>query len=81
MSTLSEQERDVLRFEAQWFKGRGAKEQAVRDLFDLTATEYYRRLNQLIDREEALREAPVVVKRLREMRAARGALRSQRRLA
>ena len=77
---LTEREREVLAFERQWWKYAGAKEQAVRDLFDLSATRYYQLLNALIDRPEALAADPMLVKRLRRLRASRQRTRSARRL-
>lgn len=77
---LSEREAEILAFERQWWKYAGAKEQAVRELFDLSATRYYQVLNSLIDRPEALEHDPMLVKRLRRMREARQRARSARRL-
>jgi hypothetical protein len=77
---LTERERAVLAFERQWWKYAGAKEQAVRDLFDLSATRYYQLLNTLIDKPEALVADPMLVKRLRRLRATRQRTRSARRL-
>ena len=77
---LSDREREILAFERQWWKYAGAKEQAVRDLFDLSATRYYQVLNALIDRPEALVADPMLVKRLRRLRATRQRTRSVRRL-
>jgi hypothetical protein len=77
---LTRRERDILAFERQWWKHAGAKEQAIRDLFDLSATRYYQVLNGLIDRGEALAHDPMLVKRLRRLRAARQRARSARRL-
>jgi len=77
---LSRREREILAFERQWWKYAGAKEQAVRDLFDMSATRYYQVLNELIDRPEALAADPMLVKRLRRLRAARQRARSARRL-
>ena len=77
---LTEREREVLAFERQWWKYAGAKEQAVRDLFGLSATRYYQLLNALIDRPEALVHDPMLVKRLRRLRATRQRTRSARRL-
>lgn len=77
---LTEREREVLAFERQWWKYAGAKEQAVRDLFDMSATRYYQVLNALIDRPEALEADPLLVRRLRRLRAARQRQRSARRL-
>ena len=79
-STLSEREREILAFERQWWKYAGAKETAIRDLFDLSATRYYQTLNALIDRPEALVHDPMLVKRLRRLRTTRQRTRSARRL-
>ena len=62
---LSQRDREILAFERQWWKYAGAKEQAVRELFDMSATRYYQVLNALIDRPEALASDPMLVKRLR----------------
>ena len=77
---LSERDREVLDFERQWWKYAGAKEQAVRDKFDMSSTRYYQVLNALIDRPEALAHDPLLVRRLRRLRAARQRARSARRL-
>lgn len=77
---LNRREREILAFERQWWKYAGAKEQAVKDLFDMSATRYYQVLNALIDRQEALEYDPMLVKRLRRLRAARQRARSARRL-
>ncbi len=73
---LSQRDRDVLDFERQWWKYAGAKEQAVRDKFDMSSTRYYQVLNALVDRPEALEADPLLVRRLRRLRAARGQRRS-----
>jgi len=77
---LTERDREILAFERHWWKYAGAKEQAVRDLFDMSATRYYQVLNALLDRPEALAADPMLVKRLRRLRAARQRARSARRL-
>jgi Protein of unknown function (DUF3263) len=77
---LSERDLAVLAFERQWWKYAGAKEQAIRDLFDMSATRYYQVLNALIDRPDALAADPMLVKRLRRLRASRQRARSARRL-
>jgi hypothetical protein len=77
---LTRREREILAFERQWWKYAGAKEQAVRDLFDMSATRYYQVLNALIDRPDALAHDPMLVKRLRRLRSARQRARSARRL-
>jgi hypothetical protein len=77
---LSERDRMLLEFERQWWKYAGAKENAIRELFDMSATRYYQVLNALIDSESALAFDPMLVKRLRRMRAERQKQRSARRL-
>ena len=39
---LTARDQQILDFERQWWKYSGAKEQAIRDLFDLSPTRYYR---------------------------------------
>jgi hypothetical protein len=77
---LTDEDRAVLAFERQWWKHAGAKEQAIKDTFDLSATRYYQRLNALLDRESAYVADPVLVKRLRRLRETRQGARSARRL-
>lgn len=77
---LDERDREVLAFERQWWKYAGAKEQAIRELFDMSATRYYQVLNALIDSPAALAHDPMLVKRLRRMRSTRQRARSARRL-
>ncbi|MDQ1722899.1 MAG: hypothetical protein QOI26_2633 [Pseudonocardiales bacterium] len=79
-SGLSRRDREILAFERQWWKYAGAKEQAIRELFDMSATRYYQVLNGLIDTPEALAADPMLVKRLRRLRASRQRQRSARRL-
>ncbi len=79
-SSLSERDRLLLEFERQWWKYAGAKENAIRELFDMSATRYYQVLNALIDTEAALEFDPMLTKRLRRMRAERQKQRSARRL-
>ena len=76
---LSERDRAVLGFERQWWKYSGAKEAAIRELFDMSATRYYQLINSLIDTPEAMEFDPMMVKRLRRMRSSRQASRSANR--
>lgn len=78
---LTDREREILAFERRWWKYAGAKEEAARELFDLTATRYYQVLNALIDTPAALEHDPMLVKRLRRVRSTRQRARSTRRLA
>jgi hypothetical protein len=77
---LSDRDREILEFERQWWKYAGAKETAVREKFDMSSTRYYQVLNALIDRPDALEADPLLVRRLRRLRAARQRQRSARRL-
>lgn len=78
---LSCTEHEMLAFERQWWKYAGAKEQAIRELFDMSATRYYQALNSLIDRPAALAADPMLVKRLRRLRSGRQRARAARRLS
>ena len=77
---LSDRDREIIAFERQWWKYAGAKEQAIRELFDMSATRYYQVLNALIDSQDALEADPMLIKRLRRLRASRQRARSARRL-
>jgi hypothetical protein len=77
---LTDLDREVLAIERLWWQYAGAKEQAIRDKFDVSATRYYQMLNALIDREDALAFDPLLVRRLRRLRAQRQRSRSARRL-
>ena len=80
LGELSNRDREIIAFERQWWKYAGAKEQAIRELFDMSATRYYQVLNALIDNSIALEADPMLIKRLRRLRATRQRARSARRL-
>src|SRR3954465_1306756 len=73
---LARRDREILAFERQWWKYAGAKEQAIRELFDMSATRYYQVLNTLIDSPAALAADPMLVKRLPALRPPRQGARS-----
>lgn len=77
-SGLSDLEVRILDFERSWWRYAGAKESAIKELFDMSAPRYYQLLNDLIDREDALLTSPMLVKRLRRLRQARMSARSSR---
>ncbi|WP_132992361.1 DUF3263 domain-containing protein [Gordonia zhaorongruii] len=77
---LTRREHDILSFERQWWKYAGSKEEAIKELFSLSATRYYQILNALVDRPESLAADPMLVKRLRRLRASRQKARAARRL-
>jgi Protein of unknown function (DUF3263) len=80
LGELSDRDREIIAFERQWWKYAGAKEQAIRELFDMSATRYYQVLNALIDNPAALEADPMLIKRLNRLRATRQRARSARRL-
>ena len=73
---LTRREHDILAFERQWWKYAGSKEDAIKELFSMSATRYYQVLNALVDRPEALAADPLLVRRLRRLRTARQRTRS-----
>ncbi|MEN9736210.1 MAG: hypothetical protein RL129_920 [Actinomycetota bacterium] len=70
---LTDLEVRILEFEKNWWRYAGAKEAAIKELFDMKPPAYYQLLNNLIDRPDALLAAPMLVKRLRRIREARRA--------
>ena len=80
-SALSDRDLEILAFERQWWKYAGSKEQAIKELFDMSSTRYYQVLNALLDTPAALEADPMLIKRLRRMRASRQRPRTSRRLA
>jgi hypothetical protein len=76
---LELREHEMLAFERQWWKYAGAKEQAVRELFGLSATRYYQILNALIEKRAAMEADPMLVKRLLRERVSRHRVRAARR--
>ncbi len=77
---LSDRDREILAFERQWWTYQGAKEQMIKELFDMSSTRYYQVLNALINNPAALSEDPMLIKRLRRLRDQRQRTRSARRL-
>jgi hypothetical protein len=70
----------VLDFERQWTRHDGAKEEAIREVFGLSAARYYQVLNTVIDLPDAVRHDPMLVKRLQRARDARVHTRAARTL-
>ncbi|WP_166973719.1 MULTISPECIES: DUF3263 domain-containing protein [Brevibacterium] len=80
-SELSELEVAVLEFERRWWKYGGAKDHAIRERFDMSATSYFQILNSLLDNPAALASDPMLVKRLRRIRTTRQSERAQARVS
>jgi len=76
--TVTERQARILAFERQWWRHAGAKEEAIRAEFGLSAARYYQVLNALLDSPAALESDPMLVKRLRRLRDARTSARSAR---
>ena len=77
---LTPRDKEILEFERQWWKYSGAKEQAIRELFGMSATRYYQVLNALVDHPGAMSFDPMLIKSLQRMRNARARNRSARKL-
>lgn len=69
---------NVLDFERTWWKHAGVKEQAIKDHFDVSSTKYNQRLNQIIEDPEAAKFDPILVKRLKRLKAYRARQRAAR---
>ena len=65
---LSQRDIDILDFERSWWKHAGAKDRAIRERFDMSATRYYQLLNELLENPAALEHDPILVKRLKRLR-------------
>ena len=68
---LSDRDRDILRFEGEWRRHVGAKEEAIRSDLGISPARYYQLLGRLIDTTDAQEHDPMLVKRLRRIRDAR----------
>ncbi len=77
-AAVTEREQRILSFERQWWRHAGAKEEAIRAEFGLSAARYYQVLNALLDSPAALASDPMLVKRLRRLRDTRTSARSAR---
>lgn len=73
---LTERERAILEIAGRDHRVAGAREAAARAELGLNATRYAQLLNAVIDKPAALAANPMLVKRLRRVRAARQARRS-----
>lgn len=78
-SGLTQAAKSLLDFEREWWRHAGDKQDAIREHFDCSPTTYYRFLNDIIDDDRSLVYDPMLVKRLRRMRAARQRQRAEAR--
>ena len=65
---LSERDRAILDFERTWWTEPGPKDAAIKTRFEMSATRYYKLLNEVLDSAEAMAYDPLVVRRLRRLR-------------
>lgn len=72
---LTEREMAVLDFERTWWTQDGVKATLIRERFACSEDEYYRTLNDLLDRPEAIEHDPLMVRRLLRFRDRRRRLR------
>ena len=68
---LTDRDIDILDFERSWWKHAGIKEEAIRERFEMSATSYYKLLNELLEKPEAEAHDPILVKRLKRLRTYR----------
>lgn len=78
---LSQRDRAILDFEQSWWESATPRDQAVREHFQLTESEYAEALNLLITSEAALFAEPLLVRRLRRLRDRRRQEHTARRTA
>lgn len=78
---LAEDERLLLDLQRRWWEHGETLEAAVRARLGRSLPDYFRDLNRLVDRPEALTHDPQLVRRLRRQRATRSARRRQARSA
>jgi hypothetical protein len=68
---MTDLDRQILAFARLQWRFAGLRAEAIREQFGWTETEFFRRLNALIDTPEALAFDPVTVHRLRRLRDSR----------
>jgi hypothetical protein len=78
LGELSERDRAILTLEAAWPRHGGMKEETIRAQLGMSPARYYQLLGRLIDTEAALDFDPLLIRRLRRLRDARGRQRSTR---
>ena len=77
---LTDTELAMLELERSWFTYAATKDEAISERFGMTTTDYYRALNALINRPDAMAADPLTVRRLLRMRDRRRADRAGRRV-
>ncbi len=75
---LTDRERAILDFEAEWRRHAGAKEEAIRTVLGMSPARFYQLLGRLIDTKEAQEYDPLLAGRLRRLRDAQKQARTTR---
>ena len=70
-AALDERSREVLDFEREAWKLTVPKQRAIRERFGFSPSRYHQLLHRIIDRPEAVAYDPMLVRRLRRVRAVR----------
>lgn len=73
---LPESDRELLEFERAHRVHDGRKEEAIRDLFDISAVRYYDLVGRIIETPAAVKYDPILIRELQESRARRTAARA-----
>lgn len=76
MAELTVRHREMLAFEAQWWRHEVDRETAIRQLFGLSQSRYAQILNVIVEWPAALDHDPLLVRRLRRDRATARAARA-----
>src|SRR5688500_16052530 len=71
VESLDERSREVLDFEREAWKLTVSKQRAIRERFGFSPSRYHQLLHRIIDRPEAVAYDPMLVRRLRRVRAVR----------
>jgi hypothetical protein len=75
---MDDRDREILVFEAKWWRYAGNKADAIMRTFDISPIRYAQILNRVLDDPEAQAQDPLLVGRLRRLRDQRVTGRDQR---
>ena len=71
MAELTDLEKQILDFEAKWWRDPSGKDAVIAAEFNLAVPRYYELLNDVVDKPEALAYAPVTSRRVIRLRTQR----------
>ena len=75
---MDDRDRQILAFEAKWWRYAGNKADAIMRTFDMSPIRYAQILNRVLDDPDAQQIDPLLVNRLRRLRGQRATERNQR---